>query len=128
MRSIVLASWFVVPIACTSQPAIAPATSEPVEEGVTIFRSAPSGAFQVLGDVQASAMVEIVDDNVPEVLLASLRADATKLGANGVLIENVETTSFAVKGRDGAVQVISGVSRGIPTVVTAKAIRVPATK
>lgn len=96
-----LAAAFAAGCATTSHAMLAPARPAIAPERVRVYFSPPPGRYQQIAVLEtASGPFTYGEQRKTDAVMAKLRAEAAKLGANGVLLQ-----AMGSAGRDGRVGV-----------------------
>ena len=77
-------------------------------EQVTVFEEAPAFGYKVIGTVQASSDGGFTEDSRKEKATQELKEQAAKIGANGVILDEVTQLSFRRLGTGVGVSAGSG--------------------
>jgi uncharacterized protein YbjQ (UPF0145 family) len=75
---------------------------------VTVFEQAPAFAYEVVGTVYASSDNGFTEDSRKEKATLELREQAAKIGANGVILDEVTQLSFRRLGTGVGISAGSG--------------------
>lgn len=68
------------------------------ESQVTVFEEAPRFSYEVVGTVTSSGKNGFSDESRREKAINELKAEAAKIGANGVILQKVKQSSFKSNG------------------------------
>lgn len=96
MRSKLVLGLAAICASCLSAPA-----EDAAGSGVVVLTRFPAKCL-VVGDLEASGAVPMLDEHLPAGIEAQLKAEAARLGADGVVVTHITSTASAAVSADGA--------------------------